>query len=245
VAAKEAAAPPATALPGRRTQARVAGLAGLAFVVLYVAGFVILGTSPAPSGSDEEITSFYAGDGSRLLTVFGAYIVPFAGIAFLWFTSAVRIVFITEPAKRAHVLAPMQFATGILFVAAAFLAAAAMAASATAIEFAGSPADLDPGLLRAFPQLAYSIMFIFGIRMAGVFIATTSALGRGLLPGWLRIVGFVLAAALLLSVSFIELLVLLIPAWVAVISAWLLVVLAREGVDDAEEAAQGRLGNDA
>ena len=80
--------------------------------------------------------------------------------------------------------------------------------------------------------------------MAGVFIATTSGLGRGLLPGWLRIVGFVLAATLLLSVSFIELLVLLIPAWVAVISAWLLVVLAREGADDAE-AAQGRLGNDA
>ena len=229
--ANEQAAP-----PGRRTQARVAGLAGLAFVVLFVAGFVILQTSPAPSGSDEEISSFYQGGGDRLLTLFAAYIVPFAGIAFLWFMSAVRIVFTSEPGKRVHILAPMQFATGILFVAATFVAAAAMTTSAAAVEFLDSPEDLDPDLLRAFPQLAYSIIFIFGIRMAGVFVATTSGLGRGLLPAWLRIGGFLLAAALLLTVSFSELLVLLFPAWVAILSVWLLLVLAREGADDPQVA---------
>ena len=231
MATNEAAGP-----PGRRTQARVAGIAGLAFVVLFAAGFVILQTSPAPSGSDQEITSYYQSDGDRLLTVFGAYIVPFAGIAFLWFMSAVRIVFITEPGKRTHILAPMQFATGILFVAAMFIAAGSMATSAAAVEFLDSPEDLDPNLLRAFPQLAFSIMFIFGTRMAGVFIATTSGLGRGLLPDWLRIGGFLLAAALLVSVSFIELLILLIPVWVAVISVWLLLVLARPGADDQQVA---------
>ncbi len=233
MAANEQAGP-----PGRRTQARVAGLAGLAFVVLFVAGFVILQASPAPSGSDEEIASFYQGDGDRLLALFGAYIVPFAGIAFLWFMSAVRIVFTSEPGKRAHILAPMQFATGILFVAATFIAAAAMATSAAAVEFLDSPKDLDPDLLRAFPQLAYSIVFIFGIRMAGVFVATTSGLGRGLLPAWLRIGGFLLAAALLLTVSFSELLVLLFPAWVAILSAWLLLVLAREDAGDPQVATR-------
>ena len=129
-----------------------------------------------------------------------------------------------------------RFATGILFVAAVFMAAAAMATSATAVEFLDSPEDLDPDLLRAFPQLAYSIMFIFGIRMAGVFVATTSGLGRGLLPAWLRIGGFLLAVALLLTVSFSELLVLLFPAWVAILSVWLLLVLAREGADDPQVA---------
>ena len=72
--------------------------------------------------------------------------------------------------------------------------------------------------------------------MAGVFIATTSGLGRGLLPAWLRIGGFLLAAALLVTVSFSELLVLLVPAWVAILSAWLLLVLAREDASDLQVA---------
>lgn len=214
----------------------MAGLTGLAFVVLFVAGFTILQASPAPSGSDQEILDYYQSGGDRLLTIFGAYIVPFAGIAFMWFTSAVRIVFISEPGRRDHILAPMQFATGILFVGAAFIAAAAMSTSAASVEFLDSPDGPDPELLRAFPQLAYSIMFIFGIRMAGVFIATTSALGRGLLPKWLRITGFLLAAALLLSVSFLELLILLIPAWVAVISIWLLLQPVDEGTGDPRQS---------
>ena len=68
--------------------------------------------------------------------------------------------------------------------------------------------------------------------MAGVFIATTSSLGRGLLPGWLRVFGFILAAVLLLTISFIELVVLLVPIWVSVVSVWLLLVPARERADD-------------
>ena len=73
-------------------------------------------------------------------------------------------------------------------------------------------------------------MFVFTIRMAGMFVAVTSRLGSWLFPRWLTVIGYLAAAVLLLTVSFTELIVLLFPAWVVVLCVWLLLGPARKPV---------------
>ena len=205
----------------------MAGVAGLVFVLLFVTGFSFIASSPGGDAPDDELTSFYADEGERLLTIIGGYIIPFAGIAFLWFAAAIRIVFLELPKKRSVVFAPMQFAASILFVAAFFTAAATAVASAAAVEFLDSPEDVNPDVLRMLQQLASAIMFVLGIRMAGMFVITTSNLGRGIMPRWLVVIGALVGVVLLLAISFSVLFVLIFPAWVVLLSGWLLLVPGR------------------
>ena len=67
------------------------------------------------------------------------------------------------------------------------------------------------------------------MRMAAVFITatTTLAVRLRLIPRWLAVVGYVTAAALLLTVGVIPWLELLFPAWVFVFSVHILVVTMR------------------
>ena len=67
------------------------------------------------------------------------------------------------------------------------------------------------------------------MRMAAVFITatTTLAVRLGLIPRWLAAVGYVTAAALLLTVGIIPWLELLFPAWVFVFSVHILIVIMR------------------
>ena len=68
-----------------------AALAGLVFGVLYVVGFVVLGRIPDSDASEQAFESFYDSHRERMLVlVVGAYLLPIAGVALLWFTAAVR-----------------------------------------------------------------------------------------------------------------------------------------------------------
>jgi hypothetical protein len=57
------------------------------------------------------------------------------------------------------------------------------------------------------------------MRMAAMFVFTTSAIGRSarILPRWFAWVGFAVGLFLLLSATFTPLLVLVFPAWVLVL----------------------------
>ncbi len=195
-------------------------------MVLFVVGFVALHAVPDPSASDEEILRFYDDQTRRLTSVVGAYIVPFSAIAFLWFMAALRTLLVDPNEQRSETLSRVQLAAGILFIAGAFVSASAGSAAPASIEFFES-SETDPYLLRQLPQLGYSVLFVFAIRMAGMFIAVTSRLGGWRFPGWLRLGGYLLAAVLLLTVSFSELIVLVFPAWMLALCAWLLLGPAR------------------
>ena len=79
-----------SAPPVCRHAARIAGIAGLTFVVLFVAGFALLRVAPDPSESDERLLSFYTNEGRRIVSMLGVYIIPFAGIAFMWSMASMR-----------------------------------------------------------------------------------------------------------------------------------------------------------
>ena len=58
-------------------------------------------------------------------------------------------------------------------------------------------------------------------------MATSTIVRRSRWPRWTYLSGFAVAAALILSISFFELVVLLFPAWVTAISAYVLLTGAR------------------
>ena len=85
-------------LSGRRVAAsdtvrlaRLTGLSGLIFSALFVLSLVFIYKTPRLSASDNEITAFYTGSSTLLVTV-GLYLVPFAGIIFLWHAHATRLL---------------------------------------------------------------------------------------------------------------------------------------------------------
>ena len=57
---------------------------GIVFAILLAVGLVLVHRSPPLSASDADYTAFYGDGGRTVLVTVGIYVVPFAGIAFLW-----------------------------------------------------------------------------------------------------------------------------------------------------------------
>src|SRR4051794_17131384 len=69
---------------------RAAGVAGLAFAVLFVVSIALLRNHPSGGSTAAEIRDFYLRRSSGSVALVGVYLAPFAGIAFLWFIAAIR-----------------------------------------------------------------------------------------------------------------------------------------------------------
>jgi hypothetical protein len=67
-------------------------------------------------------------------------------------------------------------------------------------------------------------MNVYGIKMAAAFMFSTSTIlpRTGIVPRWIALLGYALAAGLLLSVGIIAWIALVFPAWVFVLSAAIL-----------------------
>lgn len=85
------------------------------------------------------------------------------------------------------------------------------------------------------------IMHIYAMKMAGVFMITTStiAMQTRVFPRWMAILGYVLALVLLLSLGAIEWIPLVFPLWVLLISAYILAENLR-GQSEFTAAQKGR-----
>src|SRR5262245_10667870 len=83
--------PPSHPLAVRRAAMMTASI-GVAHALLLISGAVLLKTqTPGIGASDQEIIDFYGNPEKRRIAVFaGLYLIPFAGIAFIWFFVALR-----------------------------------------------------------------------------------------------------------------------------------------------------------
>ena len=203
---------------------RAAGIAGLLFAALFVVAMLMIRIRPDPGASAEEIASFYLDDHAGRVALAGLYVVPFAGIAFLWFLAAVRS-HLGEREDR--FFGTVFLGSGILFVATLFAASAAAGALVAGVKYLDQPAPSEDAVLLV-RSLGFGLLFVFGVRMAAVFmlVASTIGLRTGFLPRWLVVVGYVCGLVYLLSVTFVEALVLVFPAWVTAVS---IVILRRAG----------------
>ena len=209
---------------GRRLDTpRAAGIAGLVFSLLFVVAILLARSHPARGSSAEEIASFYLDQDAGRVALIGLYLIPFSGIAFLWFIAVIR-AHLGEREDR--FFATVFLGSGLLFVAMLFAASAAAGSLLAAVKYQGQPVP-GPDTVVFARALAFAFLFVFGVRAAAVFMLVVSTIGHrtGFLPRWLVVAGYVGGLVFLFTVTYVELLVLIFPAWVTVVS----VVILRAG----------------
>ena len=83
---------------------------------------------------------------------------------------------------------------------------------------------------RQLPLLGNTLLLVFAMRMAAVFVFSASTIGRtaGVLPRWFAFAGYPVGAFLLLSATFSPALVLVFPGWVLAVSVYFLIRNLRE-----------------
>ena len=199
--------------------AGTAVFSGVAFAVLFTLGLVLVNKIPRVGSPDSTYTAFYsAGSGGVLVTV-GLYLVPFAGIAFLWFMMAFRAL-LDRPADLTQGL---QLASGVVFVCMLFAGTAAVGAVALMLHYASVPAP-PVSVDRVLTSVGYGLVFVYGVRVAGMFTITTTTLARraGLIPRWLAVLSYLMAAFLLVTTTTEPATLLVYPAWVLLMSVVML-----------------------
>jgi hypothetical protein len=211
---------------------RAAALAGIAFSVLFAVALALVRSAvPADPGDAEEWLS----DGSRRDAVkLGLALVPFAGIAFLWFVGVVRDR-VGEAEDR--FFATAFLGSGLLFVAMLFTASAVAGGLIVAAE-KNADTILASGAWEFGRETTYELMVVYATRMAAVFTLAISTilLRTRLAPRWLVASGYAIAVVLLLTAGSFAWVELLFPAWVMALSLHVLVTSFRsraEGVDPA------------
>ncbi len=226
---KTVPAPASAAEPGAwtrevRSLARAVAVSGILFAGLFVTALVLVRQAPALDAADRVYTAFYTvGQGNVLVTA-GLYIVPFAGIAFIWNMGATRTLVDALPGATSEVPRWLQVASGVLFVCMLFAGTAAVAAVAllTVLSSTQLPA---PEVARTFTSVGYGMVFVFGVRAAGMYMIATTTLTRrrAMLPRWVALVSYLGATFLLVSTTFHPATLLVFPGWVLLLSGALLV----------------------
>ena len=145
---------------------KAAAIAGMLFSVLLITVFWLLRTS-IPADPQEPGSWLESNSGSVALAL---NLMPFAGIAFLWFIGVLRD---RLGRQEDQFFATVFFGSGLLLLAMLFTAAAII--GAILIAFATHPQELIGSATFHFARAtAYSLVNVYMIKMASVFMITTS-----------------------------------------------------------------------
>jgi hypothetical protein len=209
------------------SDARTSGVTGLVFGALFAVALVLIRQAPSLEVPDSVYVDFYNSGHGDVLVTLGLYIVPFAGIAFLWHATATRNLVQALPGSPSEMPRWLQLASGLVFVCMLFAGTAAVGAVALLTVFSTVPLP-SPEVARALASTGYGLVFVFGVRAAGMYMITTTTLVRsaGLLPRPLAVIGYLAAAFLLVSTTFHPAILMVFPAWVLMLS---IVLLLRSG----------------
>ena len=172
---------------------RAGAIAGILFSILLILSLVLIRVSVPPVPGDEGTWLSSSWKSIHL----ALSLLPFAGIAFLWFIGVLR--------DRMGALEDRFFATvflgsGLLFLAMIFVYSAVTGGPMmTYIAIPGKVMDF--GIYAFARTLDYEIVNIYAIRMAAVFMISTCTIGIriGIFPRWMAFLGFALAVFLILS----------------------------------------------
>lgn len=193
-----------------------AALAGLVFGAILSVALVLLHSAEPAVGA--EATAWSADPAKRDAVNLAVSLVPFAGIAFMWFIAVIRSQL---GSSEDRFFETVFLGSGLIFVALLFTASAALKGVLIVGE-AGAPASPE---MRAYAWgLAAALLGTFGSRMVAVFMlsATTMGMRTRTIPRWLGIPAYVIALLLLLTPPLPDFVQFLFPAWVIVLSLFIL-----------------------
>lgn len=203
-------------VPTQLETPHAAALAGVAFAILFSAALILFHTR-MPDGPNDVID--WLNDehtGIKTATV----LMPFAGIAFLWFLAVVRDGF---GRFEDRFFSTVFLAAGILFLAMTFVAT-----SIAAGLIASNDVVMDPRAHVEVVQFGKSVFVAisqtYALRMGAVFMISLATiwLKTSLMPKWLALVTYLGAIVLLVIADNNPAAALAFPIWVGVVSVLLL-----------------------
>jgi len=196
---------------------KAAAIAGIVFSILLVVIVLLLRLSvPA----DPLEAGAWLATNSKTVKL-AMNLVPFDGIAFLWFIGVLRD---RLGPKEDRFFSTVFFGSGLLFLAMLFTAAGVIAA--IIFVFATEPKSIvNSTTYHLARAIAYDLMNVYAIKMAAVFMFSTSTvtLFTDLAPRWIAFLGFGLAAIILLIGQTVNWSIFILPIWVFLISAYILI----------------------
>lgn len=213
---------------------RAAAIAGIVFAVLFALsiGLMRLAIPEGITGPGGTAWLQNGGGGVRLALT----LVPFAGIAFLWFVGVIRN-------RLGHMedqfFSTVFYGSGLLFLAMMFSSAAIAGGLLSGYEL-DPQAMSQSGVLTFARTVIYTVTNVYAIRMAGVFMISLATIWvrTGVMPRVFVIITYVLAVVLLVAINLSLWVIMVFPAWVFSISLYILIESLR-GKGTAADAALG------
>ena len=195
---------------------KAAAIAGVLFSVLLFTAFWLFRIS-VPADPLEPGAWLQADVGRVTLAL---NLVPFAGVAFLWFIGVLRD---RLGEREDRFFATVFLGSGLLFLAMLFAAAAVI--GALILSFGAAPQALINSATFQFGRgLAYGLVNIYTVKTAAVFMIATSTavLHTDLAPRWVSFVGYVMALYIVFGAYFSDWNFVAFPAWIMLLSVCLL-----------------------
>jgi len=218
---------------------RAIAVAGIIFSVLFTTSMVLIRLTLPEDLRGTNVATWLQGDTTTISIALT--LVPFAGIAFLWFVGVVRS---RLGDKEDQFFSTVFFGSGMLFLAMMF-ASAAIAGGMLGSYSIEADTLVKSGVITFGRAIMYTITNVYGVRMAGVFMVSLATIWirTHVMPRVFVFLTYILALVLLISSNLTLWLVLVFPAWVFVISVFILIISFRgesaeaEGVVGAHEAS--------
>jgi hypothetical protein len=226
-----------TSKPSRPILApRGAAVAGVIFSLLMIVAFGIARSAVAADLTQAD--SWLSDPDRRAAVRIALYLVPFAGIAFLWFMGVLRD-HLGELEDR--FFATVFLGSGLLFVACMF-GASAVSGALIEVAAAGNLRSPDIATLYFGRRATDALLNVFAMKMAGVFMISTCTIGlrSAIFPRWIAFVGYACALVLLLVIANWKWIELIFPLWMLLVSVQILLAEFRSRV--ARTAGAGHYG---
>ncbi len=204
---------------------RSAAVAGIVFALLLITAMVMMRLALA----DDSLESMRTDAASRRLIRWSLHLVPFAGIAFLWFIGVVRDQ-LGDVEDR--LFSTVFLGSGLLFLAMLFAGAAA---STSVLELAIRPSP-DVEVWAFGRDSTQTLVSVYAMRMAAVFTISVSTVGirTRAIPRWVAYLGYAVALVLLVAAGEHRWSQLIFPVWVLLLSIVILVTGPRKAPADGE-----------
>ena len=196
---------------------RGAAVAGIIFGILLLTAQVFLQIE-LQSGSTATLAGL--AEQADLVTL-ALQLIPFAGIAFLWFIGVERDRLGEHEDKF---LSTVNLGSGLLYLAMLFVATAMGTGFVAGYAFGAEPTPDNPAASFA-RALIYNLTAVFVIRMAAVFMisSATAWMRTRVMPTWVALVTYVVALVLLFVINVSLWVSLLFPVWVLFVSIVMLI----------------------